>query len=215
MSPRSRVVLAVALGTALVSGCKRHRPEPKTDAPAPPASAPVATEGAPQTAKPPPPPVAVPNGYFAVRVAGVTHMPGGGDAVLLIEDSKRRAVPIFIGGTEALSIQLRLNKKEFARPLTHDLLDSSIEKLGGRVESVRVDKIENNTFFGTVILVAGSQRHEIDARPSDAIAIAVGNGLPVHVSSKVLDHAGMNLDDVPEERVEDMPAHGRPPPVTL
>ncbi len=159
------------------------------------------------------PPVAVPAGYVRVHVGGVTRLPQGGDAVLLVEDGTKRALPIFIGGTEALSIQLRLKKQAFTRPLTHDLLDSSIRKLGGKVEVVRVDKIENNIFHGTLVLFASGKHLELDARPSDAIAIAIGNDVPIHVSRSVIDHAGLDLDG---SDVEDATAHGeRPPPVAL
>lgn len=151
-------------------------------------------------------------GYVRVRVGGVTRLPHGGDAVLLVEDGKRRALPIFIGGTEALSIQLRLKKQPFVRPLTHDLLDASIRKLGGKVESVRVDKIEGNVFHGTLVLSSGDQRFELDARPSDAIAVAIGNDVPIHVARSVLDHAGLDLDGI---EVEDGASGDRPPPVSL
>jgi len=137
------------------------------------------------------------------------------NAVLLVEEGKRIALPIFIGGTEALSIRLRLEKKPFARPLTHDLFDSSIKKLGGRVASVRVDKIEDNTFHGTVVLESGRERFDMDARPADAIAIAIGNGAPIHVARTVLDHAGLNLDELNVEPPEDEPRGEHPPPITL
>ncbi|MCC6897783.1 MAG: bifunctional nuclease family protein [Polyangiaceae bacterium] len=163
------------------------------------------------TATPSPTPAAGP-GYVRVRVGGVTRLPHGGDAVLLVEDGKRRALPIFIGGTEALSIQLRLKKQPFVRPLTHDLLDASIRKLGGKVESVRVDKIESNVFHGTLVLSSGDQRFELDARPSDAIAVAIGNDVPIHVARSVLDHAGLDLDGI---EVEDGASGDRPPPVSL
>jgi bifunctional DNase/RNase len=212
------------------AGCKaRSRPaEPALPTPpssaltawiAPSASAP---DPAPPSdiAKPAPPPGApktIPAGYWLVRVAGVTHMPGGGNAVLLVDDGHRRALPIFIGGTEALSIELRLKKQPFVRPLTHDLFDRTIQKLGGKVDSVRVDKIENNTFYGTVLVNDGKKIFELDARPSDAIALAIGNGVPIHVAAKVLDASGMDLDKIhgdPADEI-DIPAKNRPDPITL
>jgi bifunctional DNase/RNase len=208
----------VALITSIVmlgSGCAKLRSSfDKAAAAAPSTSASASAAAAPAPAPAPATDVPIPDGYARVRVAGVTRLPHGGDAVLLIEDGRKRAVPIFIGGTEALSIQLRLKKQPFTRPLTHDLLDSSIQKLGGRVESVRVDKIESNVFYGTLVLQSGSQHIELDARPSDAIAIAIGNGVPIHVARKVIDHAGLDMNG---EDLDDLPAQTgeRPPPISL
>ncbi|MBK7580427.1 MAG: bifunctional nuclease family protein [Myxococcales bacterium] len=191
------VLLAFSVG-----GCARIKAHFRKPPPATPAAATTS-----------PSPVAIPDGYARVHVGGVTRLPHGGDAVLLVEDGKLLAVPIFIAGTEALSIQLRLKKQSFDRPLTHDLLDASIQKLGGKVESVRVDKLEKSVFYGTVVLSRDGKLIELDARPSDAIAIAIGSGVPIHVSRKVLAHAGLDLSqadvDVPS------PSGERPPPVTL
>jgi bifunctional DNase/RNase len=193
------LLLMVALGACM----KKKAPETSTPA-APSASA---TNLAPAAAL---------KGYVAARVAGVTHVPTGGEVVLLVQDGTKRALPIFIGGTEALSIQLRLEKKAYKRPLTHDLFDSSVAKLGGRVESVRVDKIDDGIFYGTVVLVNGQSRFELDARPSDAIALAVGNQAPIQVAVSVFDHAGVDLEKVPgeiERRSE--PGAEKPEPISL
>jgi uncharacterized protein len=213
---------AVVVGIGCSLACSRlHRAkkgEPAATAAAPSIAAAPAVS-APEAAPATPAPLASatsPDGYTQVRVAGVTHMPGGGDAVLLVEDAKRRALPIFIGGTEALSIELRLKKRSFPRPLTHDLYDRTVHELGGRVESVRVDKLENNTFYGTVIVLEGRHRFELDARPSDAIALALGNGAPIQVSRTLLEHAGLDLDKIPETHEEDqLDDERRPPPVSL
>ncbi|MFO0565467.1 MAG: bifunctional nuclease family protein [Polyangiaceae bacterium] len=205
----NRSLIALGLVVSLASGCGKLQALRKKPSPA---AAPGASAVESATAPTAPPP-AVPDGYARVRVAGVVRLPHGGDAVLLLEDGTRRAVPIFVGATEALSIDLRLKKKAYGRPLTHDLYDSSVAKLGGRVESVRVDKVESNVFYGTLILTRGGDRFELDARPSDAIAIALGNNVPIHVARKVIDHAAIDLDqDTPP------PAHleeERPPPVSL
>jgi bifunctional DNase/RNase len=224
------ISLWLICGTLAASGgCKRHARANPTEPP-PPSSA-LTAFVAPSASAPEPPkvdeepkpapasgsPKVVPSGYSLVRVAGVTHMPGGGNAVLLVDDGHRRALPIFIGGTEALSIELRLKKQPFARPLTHDLYDKTIQKLGGHVDSVRVDKLENNTYFGTVVVNDGKKIFELDARPSDAIALALGNGVPIHVAAKVLERGGMDLDKIhgdPADEI-DVPAKNRADPITL
>lgn len=133
-----------------------------------------------------------------------------GHAVLLVVDEDKKALPIFIGGTEALSIQLRLGGRGFHRPLTHDLFDRALERMGGRVHSVRVDKLEGGTFIGSLILEAEGRFHQLDARPSDCIALAVGAQAPIYVAKSVMDRAGVNLDRLP--RVTEPPSEPEEPP---
>jgi uncharacterized protein len=161
----------------------------------------------------------IPAGYVAMSVGGVAPT-SSGEAVLLVDSVSGVAIPIFIGGTEALSIQLRLEKRDFVRPLTHDLYDETLKKLGGRVESVRVDRLQDNTYYGTVVLKTTSNRVELDARPSDAIALAIGNHAPIHVARKVVDAAGIKLDKLPQRRAPSNdtpldPVDKRPDPVSL
>ncbi len=201
---------AVAALLLLVAapGCsKRASTDAKVEASAAPAASAVASGRAPPEAP------RVPAGYLRARVAGLAPTRSG-SAVLLVVDDRKQALPIFIGGTEALSIQLRLRREPFVRPLTHDLMDAALAKLGGRVESIRVDELESSTFVGTVVVVAHGKRHEIDARPSDGIALALGAQAPIFVSAKVLERAGVELDEFPA--VEDPPPPpDEPPGVTL
>jgi uncharacterized protein len=162
---------------------------------------------------------ALPDDYVTMSVGGVAPT-SAGEAVLLVDAVSNVAIPIFIGGTEALSIQLRLEKRDFVRPLTHDLYDETLKKLGGRVESVRVDRLQDNTYYGTVVLKTTSKRVELDARPSDAIALAIGNQAPIHVARKVVDVAGIKLDHFPQRRLppSEVPlpaADQRPDPISL
>jgi hypothetical protein len=121
-----------------------------------------------------------------------------GDAVLLVDGGNSVVVPIFVGGTEALSIRLRLDKQKYQRPLTHDLLDSMLGRLGGELQKVHVDDIKGNVFVGTVFLRQrpDGKTMEVDARPSDAIALALGNSVPIFVSRRVIDATGMKKEDL-------------------
>ncbi|HEX6274230.1 MAG TPA: bifunctional nuclease family protein, partial [Polyangiaceae bacterium] len=83
-----------------------------------------------------------PAGFVEAVVVGAGSV-GPGHAVLLVDTGQRRAVPIFIGGTEGQSIELRLEREKPPRPLTHDLLDSALRELGARVHSARVVKLED------------------------------------------------------------------------
>jgi len=134
-----------------------------------------------------------PPGYVELEVAGVAPA-GGSHAVFLADKRRSIAIPIFIGGSEALAIKLRSNKKRYTRPLTHDLLDALIKELGGRVVKVHIDDIRDATFVGAVFVQHGDRLIEMDARPSDAIALAIGNRAPIFVAQPVLDRVGITRD---------------------
>ncbi len=123
-----------------------------------------------------------------------------GGVILLYNPSGEIAVPIFVGGTEALSIQLRLAKRRYRRPLTHDLLDSILEQLDVTMLRAQVDRLEDNVYIGTVVLRQDKRVISLDARPSDAIALAIGNQVPIYVSQKLVDQAGVKLDELDEPR---------------
>jgi bifunctional DNase/RNase len=130
-----------------------------------------------------------------VRAAVVEAAPvGAGHAVLLVDEAQRSAIPIFVGGSEGLSIELRLTKQRYERPLTHDLFDKALSDLDARVHSARVVELKGGTYFGVLVLVTRERTLELDSRASDAIAMALGNGAPVFVAEKVFEQAGVNLD---------------------
>ncbi len=186
------------------AGCAKHSPPlEKHPAPRPvPAAARAAKPAAPprvEAADAPSPKaphgVTAPRGFVLMTVGGVAPT-AQGNAVLLVDAEKKFGIPIFIGQSEALAIQLRLEKRRYDRPLTHDLLDSMMGKLGGRVESVRVDKVQDNVYFGTVIVATGRERIEFDSRSSDAVALAVGSDAPIFVADQVVKRAAMSLEQL-------------------
>ncbi|HEU5072721.1 MAG TPA: bifunctional nuclease family protein [Polyangiaceae bacterium] len=224
---------AAALALLLV-GCDRREPDASLAAPS--ATAASSATAAPSSAAAPsssaaplgsaipmphPGPSAVPsdpakppNGFVRVRVGGV--MPAGqGNAVLLVDDKKQRALVVFIGETEALSIQLRLQGTRYKRPLTHDLIDTMLDNLGARVQSVRVDRLEDDIFYGVVVLRAGNRIHEFDSRTSDGIALALGSDAPLFVAGDVLDRAGIPLDADGTPRFESEPEPSERPAIAL
>jgi bifunctional DNase/RNase len=110
--------------------------------------------------------------------------------VVLKESTQGYRLPIWIGDAEAFVIDLRLNRRRFQRPLTHDLLDTIMQKLGGQLIKIHVDDLKSNTFTGTVFVKHKGKVIPIDARPSDSIALALGNRVPIFVSLDVLKRAG-------------------------
>lgn len=144
-----------------------------------------------------PPPMAVvdeieplPDGFLTMKVLGVLPTDGG-HAVFLVNEKKGVMVPIWIGPSEAMAIQLRLDRKRFRRPLTHDLLDSLVKELDGTITKVHVDDLRSNTFVSTIFVRTPVRKFSVDARASDAIALALGNRVPIFVANSVVEHAGI------------------------
>ena len=135
--------------------------------------------------------------------------------VILREKDADRYLPIWIGPAEADAIAVRLQEVAVARPLTHDLLTSLIEQLGGTVRSVVVNDLTNDTFFARIQIERDGQVIEVDSRPSDAIAVAVRTKVPIYADESVLDRAGVQLNadgeaiETPEGRTGDITAEER------
>jgi hypothetical protein len=114
--------------------------------------------------------------------------------VMLKEKMAERYLPIFIGPAEANAIAIKLRGETLPRPLTHDLLRSIIDSLGASVDSIIVSDLKNDTFFAKIILGVEGGQIEVDARPSDALALAVRAEVPIYTEESVLDKAGISLD---------------------
>jgi len=104
-------------------------------------------------------------------------------------------LPIWIGPAEADAIAVKLQNMELPRPLTHDLLQSIISTLGGTLNYVVVNDLQNDTFYAKLYISVDGQQMEVDSRPSDAIALAVRTGVPIYVEESVLDKAGIMIDE--------------------
>lgn len=115
--------------------------------------------------------------------------------VVLREAESRRYLPIWIGPFEADAIALALQGHEPQRPMTHDLLKSVFGELGAAISYIMVNDIHDSTFYARIVCEQGSHTIEIDARPSDAIALAVRTDVPIYVEQHVLDQAGVPLDE--------------------
>lgn len=114
--------------------------------------------------------------------------------VILKEKDAERFLPIWIGPAEADAIAIKLQGVTPPRPLTHDLLETSITSLGASVDSIIVTDLQNDTFYAKLILDVNGERLELDSRPSDAMAIAIRADAPIYADEIVLDRAGILLD---------------------
>lgn len=112
--------------------------------------------------------------------------------IVLKERDGERLLPVVIGIAEVNAIKLRLSGIEPPRPLTHDLLLSTVGHLGARLKEIHIDRLENNTFFAKLVLVRnGSGEIKVDARPSDSVALALRAAAPIYVAEEVMDEAGV------------------------
>src|SRR5438034_4871019 len=106
---------------------------------------------------------------------------------MLKEVDGERTFPIVIGSGEAMAIDRRLKGIPTPRPLTHDLLANVIEQLGGSIDRIEINDLENHTFFARIYIKQNGELLEIDSRPSDAIALGVATTVPIYVAEHVLD----------------------------
>ncbi len=109
--------------------------------------------------------------------------------VILKTKTGNRLLPIWIGLFEANAIAIEMEKIITPRPMTHDLLKNMIELLDASMERMVVDNIEENTFFASIYLRTEGRECRLDARPSDAIALALRTGAPIFVTHDVLDRS--------------------------
>jgi len=107
--------------------------------------------------------------------------------IMLKEVDGERTFPIVIGNGEALAIDRRLKGIPTPRPLTHDLLANIIEQLGGSIEQIEINDLENHTFYARIHIRQDGKMREIDSRPSDAIALGIATSVPIYVAEHVLD----------------------------
>lgn len=125
-------------------------------------------------------------------------------------DAPLRALSIQTGSYEAAAISRGIDGTEGTRPITHDLMLDAIRKLGAHVERVEINRVEAPVFYATLVL-SGSDRTEVtvDARPSDALAIAVRSNAPIYVEDEVMNRVGnisYRTDDDAEKELEQFDA---------
>ncbi len=107
---------------------------------------------------------------------------------VLMRDNRGRRVPIFIGPFETFAISMALEGGTVDRPLTHDLLKNAIDRLGGTVERITIDDLWQQTFYAKItISQKNGQTQDIDARPSDAIALALRTRAPIYMAESVIE----------------------------
>jgi uncharacterized protein len=123
------------------------------------------------------------------------HMLSSQHVVILREVGGHRYLPIWIGPWEANAIAMRLQGVSPERPLTHDLFVATLTELGAVVREIVIVDLAEETFHARILLDAAGATHDIDARPSDAVALALRAGAPIFAAAAVMDRAGIRSDE--------------------
>ncbi len=147
-----------------------------------------------------------PNGYLEAIVEGVYMASNGLEAIMLIgtDEWGDYVLPIAIGIAEAFSIQKAMGQADSPRPLTHDLLVEILERLNATVEKVTIDAFVNQIYTATIYLKDNrtGKEHYIDARPSDAVAIALRVNAPIYIASHLKQYTVPISELMPRESSE-------------
>lgn len=116
--------------------------------------------------------------------------------IVLLEDGTKRMMPIYIGISEAISINSALNHDIPPRPMTHDLFVSLLTRIGSTVDDILIDELNQGVYYARMSVSADGKRFELDARPSDCIAIALRCGAPIHIRESVLAEALITKEEL-------------------
>jgi len=130
------------------------------------------------------------------------HMLSSQHVVILREAERERYLPIWIGSWEAQSIAMKLQGVSTERPLTHDLLATLLGELDAVVLRIVVSDLSDETYRARIVVDRDGSSHEIDARPSDAIALAVRVSAPIFATDEVLDRAGVMPEADQDENLD-------------
>jgi bifunctional DNase/RNase len=137
-----------------------------------------------------------------VRIRGLTLDPATSMPIVVLKDiASDTVMPIWVGIFEANAIAIEIEKVMVPRPMTHDLTRNIIYHLNAKLERVVISELKDDTFYAALWLTRGDEPMMIDARPSDAIALALRADCPIFVSEQVLQAAKLNTTGAPEGQV--------------
>lgn len=143
------------------------------------------------------------DGLVEMEVESVrVHMLSSRHVVILKEADRDRYLPIWIGPWEASAIAMKLQGLTPERPLTHDLFAATLEELGARVDRVVISDLADETFHARLVLIRDGRTVDVDARPSDALALAVRTSTRIFAAETVLDQAALGGEGIGSETEE-------------
>jgi len=132
-----------------------------------------------------------------MTVSGLTIDPFTNSPIMILKDvDSDKAVPIWIGLLEATAIASELENIKFSRPMTHDLFISVLECLSAGITNVLIDDLDGGIYYARLTIKSESKQSEIDARPSDCLALALRSRAPIEVQEKVVRESSISKSDV-------------------
>ena len=163
--------------------------------------------------EPPASPIGPPKGFLEAEVAGILSDPFGfHGAVILVRKGPKphnKALVVMVGGTEGRAIALNLSKKRFMRPLTHDLLLSMVEQMGGKVRGLYIHSMQHDTFFARLEVAHDGLVTSFDCRPSDGLAIVILARAPIWIGERVFDQNAVSIPQEGERQFKHPPVEQR------
>ena len=140
---------------------------------------------------------------YEVEVWGIAVDPFNQSPIVVLKNKQnpKEVLPIWIGHPEASGIMMVLNNVEFERPLTYELINSLLETVGAVVEKVEISDIKDGTYYATIyVKTPAGEIKEVDARPSDAINIALRTGAPIYVAEHVMNQSKVVVEEIPPQK---------------
>lgn len=116
--------------------------------------------------------------------------------LVLLEDESKRIMPIYIGLSEAISINAAINHEVPPRPMTHDLFISLLERTCSQIDDILIDELNDGIYYARMCVSMDGRKFEIDARPSDCIAIALRCRSPIHVRDSIISEAAIDKEEI-------------------
>ena len=146
--------------------------------------------------------------FIEMRVGGLTLDPVTKTPIVILKDPDNKLnLPIWIGLMEATAMATELEGIKMARPMTHDLLRSIVDTLGGVVEAIEVSDLRDSTYYASICLAVNGRTVSIDSRPSDAISLALRTKSPIYVAKKVLEASStlqQKMEDPQEQNLSNV-----------
>ena len=136
--------------------------------------------------------------YVPVKVRGVYFVSTitGPQAVVFISADSDRMVPIYIGLAEAISIDIALRNETTPRPMTHDLMKAVMDSFNIKIDRIIIDDLDEQVFYARLMLKDTGKEIEVDARPSDCIALAVRTNASIFIDPEILDKVAVSRKDI-------------------
>ncbi|MDX2084146.1 MAG: bifunctional nuclease family protein [Candidatus Melainabacteria bacterium] len=137
-----------------------------------------------------------------LKVMGIALDTRTGTPIVVLNDTEnRRALPIWIGTAEASAIIRQLENIKSARPMTHDLMHSMLNTLGYEIVKIEINDLNSDTYYATIFITnKAGQTEQIDARPSDAIALALRADAPIYATANVVADGTISTDHERDEQ---------------